>query len=371
MIEVDFDEKCRIDNRIFGTIRVEKLIEYQLDIPDIQRIKDSDKVKDITHMQLEYYKRNGHFNFIGSINIHTIRDKNYMLVVDGQHRLEAAKKLVELGHKPIITIELVSVNNITDLESNYILINKNTPLPEFPKNIDKNIPEQASIFFKNKYSNMWSKTSRARKPHLYFNYFQESLAALTDKLDIKTSKELIDIIEYKNNSLANWDFTDMNDKIKQKCNKYKLYLGLFPHYSDEAGFGYEWATDIVYEQKGGKKIKLSYSTKSKKKTIPSKIKKDSWAKYNTVQKGVAMCWCCGIESIPQSDFVGGHIISEYNGGKTTVDNIIPICNKCNQSMGPTNMDIFIADHYPNNLIRFNNRNNNNVGLTSKFFSSIF
>ena len=58
---------------------------------------------------------------------------------------------------------------------------------------------------------MWSKTSRARKPHLYFNYFQESLAALTDKLDIKTSTELIDIIEYKNNSLANWDFTDMND----------------------------------------------------------------------------------------------------------------------------------------------------------------
>ena len=40
----------------------------------------------------------------------------------------------------------------------------------------------------------------------------------------------------------------------------------------------------------------------------------------------------------------GHVISEFNGGNATIDNLRPICPSCNSSMGRTNMDIFMMRH---------------------------
>ena len=55
-------------------------------------------------------------------------------------------------------------------------------------------------------------------------------------------------------------------------------------------------------------------------------------------------FCCNTVEINQSNFEAGHIISEFNGGPITVDNILPICGTCNRSMGKTNMDEFISNH---------------------------
>ena len=57
-------------------------------------------------------------------------------------------------------------------------------------------------------------------------------------------------------------------------------------------------------------------------------------------------------SINSKTFTGGHIISEKNGGFITVDNILPICNSCNSSMGSTNMDIYIQKYYKENYNNF-------------------
>lgn len=42
-------------------------------------------------------------------------------------------------------------------------------------------------------------------------------------------------------------------------------------------------------------------------------------------------WCQNIISV--FDFQSGHNIPESKGGKTTIDNLIPICARCNLSMG--------------------------------------
>ena len=59
--------------------------------------------------------------------------------------------------------------------------------------------------------------------------------------------------------------------------------------------------------------------------------------------------------IDSKSFIGGHIISEKNGGLINIDNIIPICSECNSSMGSTNMDIFIETYYPNNTSNYKQR----------------
>ena len=113
------------------------------------------------------------FNFLGTINIHYCVETDAIYLVDGQHRFESAKKIYEMAaHDPVIGVECIIVQSISQLVSNYNLINKYTPLPEFPVDIDKNIPERASEYFFDKYPSIWSTNSRANRPQIFKNYFQ-------------------------------------------------------------------------------------------------------------------------------------------------------------------------------------------------------
>lgn len=82
----------------------------------------------------------------------------------------------------------------------------------------------------------------------------------------------------------------------------------------------------------------------KKKSIPKKIRQLVWNKWIGEEKGNGSCRCCEITKISQMDFVCGHIISEFNGGDITLDNLMPICHLCNSSMGTTNLNEFKKAH---------------------------
>jgi hypothetical protein len=80
--------------------------------------------------------------------------------------------------------------------------------------------------------------------------------------------------------------------------------------------------------------------KIKKKTIPKALKIAVWNKYIGEEIGKVKCLCCNITDITQLKFHTGHIISEANNGLTNIDNLKPICESCNKSMGTKNMDEF-------------------------------
>lgn len=80
--------------------------------------------------------------------------------------------------------------------------------------------------------------------------------------------------------------------------------------------------------------------KTKKKTIPKKLKTEVWNYYMTEDVGSALCMCCKKTKITQNNFHCGHVIAEANGGSTTIANLKPICAQCNLSMGTKNMDDF-------------------------------
>jgi hypothetical protein len=85
--------------------------------------------------------------------------------------------------------------------------------------------------------------------------------------------------------------------------------------------------------------------RNKKEKIPAIIRRLVWNKYVGEEKGKSKCNCCEIMEISQMNFVCGHIISEYNGGKIEIDNLRPICSGCNLSMGTMNMDKFKMDYF--------------------------
>ena len=81
--------------------------------------------------------------------------------------------------------------------------------------------------------------------------------------------------------------------------------------------------------------------KPKRKTIPLALKRIVWNKYIGEEIGKTQCLCCKLTDISQMNFSCGHIISDYNGGDISFENLKPICSSCNSSMGTQNMDEFI------------------------------
>ena len=105
----------------------------------------------------------------------------------------------------------------------------------------------------------------------------------------------------------------------------------------------------------------------KKKSIPLSLKALVWNKYIGEEKGIGYCQCCRKNIIKQISFHCGHIISERNGGSTTLNNLIPLCQTCNLSMGKQNMNDFVKKYgfHDNNSDTSNIFNNN-----SKFTNNI-
>jgi hypothetical protein len=71
---------------------------------------------------------------------------------------------------------------------------------------------------------------------------------------------------------------------------------------------------------------------NKKKPIPQAVREQVWiTKMGKVFEGKCKVpWCN--ETITVYNFQAGHNIPESKGGKTTIDNLIPICSRCNLSM---------------------------------------
>ena len=348
-------QSITLNNKTICMIMSKDLLNTSICIPNIQRIRDDDKVADIIEYQKNHLAAKGEFNFHGVINIHYCKETDECYLVDGQHRFEAIKKMRE-DHNIKIFIEVTCVNTFTELTDNYNIINQNTPLPEFPVTIDKNIPEQAALLFKTKYPNIWSKTTRAHRPRIYFNFFQESLGFLTEKLEIKKTDELVELIECKNAEVSKWhldnypDSKTINEEMIEKCKKGGFYLGLFKYETDD--YGYSWVKDIVYTVTGEKIMKKK---KVRKAAIPKKLKKMIWDEHVGKLHRHAFCICCCDTLIENDDCHYGHIIPESQGGETIKDNLLPICAKCNGSMGTRNMGDYIKQYHPENYSNFQNK----------------
>jgi 5-methylcytosine-specific restriction endonuclease McrA len=84
--------------------------------------------------------------------------------------------------------------------------------------------------------------------------------------------------------------------------------------------------------------------KYKKKPIPPPLKRNAWHKYIGEDIGKAKCLCCKLADITQMSFHCGHIIAESKGGELSVNNLKPICQSCNSSMGTQNMDEYIKKY---------------------------
>ncbi len=78
--------------------------------------------------------------------------------------------------------------------------------------------------------------------------------------------------------------------------------------------------------------------KAKKKPISKALRMAVWQEYIGIQE--AYCYCCQRQKINPFRFQCGHNVAECKGGETTVENLRPVCDLCNSSMGTKNLEEF-------------------------------
>lgn len=82
-----------------------------------------------------------------------------------------------------------------------------------------------------------------------------------------------------------------------------------------------------------KNQKQAAPTLGKKATIPTAFREQIWLREfgKVYEAKCPISWCHN--TITVYDFESGHNVPESKGGSTTPDNLIPICSRCNKSMG--------------------------------------
>ena len=76
------------------------------------------------------------------------------------------------------------------------------------------------------------------------------------------------------------------------------------------------------------------STTAKKAAIPRALREAVWIRYNGSRSFTCKCyvsWCPN--HVTAFNFHVGHDVPESKGGATTIENLRPICDRCNLSMG--------------------------------------
>jgi 5-methylcytosine-specific restriction endonuclease McrA len=73
--------------------------------------------------------------------------------------------------------------------------------------------------------------------------------------------------------------------------------------------------------------------KYKKARIPAALREQVWIQTmgHVFEGKCPVVWCTN--NITVFDFQSGHNIPESRGGETTIYNLIPLCSRCNLSMG--------------------------------------
>ena len=74
----------------------------------------------------------------------------------------------------------------------------------------------------------------------------------------------------------------------------------------------------------------------KREKIPKEIRGLVWRKRNG-ENLRGECYCCG-EELVFENFECGHVVARCLGGNIAVDNLEPICKKCNLDMRTMNLE---------------------------------
>jgi 5-methylcytosine-specific restriction endonuclease McrA len=298
----------------------DQLITLPLLRPPYQTDLDEKKVQEmITSYQTK--PEFGHFKNTIIIAVRMTGQK-CLYLVDGQHRLEMCKR-----HAIDYSFRVLFYPIVTDDEMRHLFceINQDSYKNLTYVSLGADTARLVDDFMDHYKDKPFTK--KKGDSRLYtLKGFTDTLSSYIQRFSDLPS--LIQTIEQKQlEFIQRVDFTHSYAEEKE-CIQTQCILPL-----KECNF-VEYLLDNVDPEYNGKGKTIS-------KTIPLSLKKAVWNHWIGMGEGKALCTVCKVTTIYQISFHCGHIIAKSRGGTNTVNNLRPICQSCNSSMGVQNMDDFI------------------------------
>ncbi len=304
---------------------------YQIDI-------NQDRVNEMVNSYkknplLWSFKKNivlGYF-YIEDANL----SNNYNIyLLDGQHRLDMAKELHEIGIEGSLYFYYYHIKTNDELRDLFISINKdsfkNSPYVNIPELEQKKDYEKIKQQLSKDYSCFFSKKA-SEKNQLYtisefINILQNKQVNFNLNKIIESNKKFNGLVQYTTLKIQDSeqfykDEKDILDKIE--------YLTI----------GFKNNNWIDYYITSNNIIPAHIKFKKQKEKINPKLRKQVWEKEfgNLTEAKCPIKLCKNIIFIDRKNgFHCGHIISEKNNGATDITNLRPICASCNCQMSSTN-----------------------------------
>ena len=312
-----------------------------------QRLLNDEHVDNLVKDQEEEFMNNKCFSLMQSITV--CKKGSEIIVLDGQHRIEAFKRLISNGYKTDQTLPVVcyDVEDDQTISEYYKRVNSNHPIN--PMEISTNwilVGKQFCVWFTNEYKTYIKNTNnkcccpniniqdmmRYIKRYTFFERLEEkgiSIMEIINKIKefnkyLYTNME--NILKYQLDNNLNIKIT----KCYLKNKNFPCFLGIWRQF--------EWL-EIVFHCLSNEirvsEVKLSMMSRSRPK-IPKYVRGLIWTKRNG-ERLVGVCHVCD-EELNYDDMECGHIIPYIYGGSIETTNLEPICRTCNRDMGVLNLN---------------------------------
>ena len=332
--------KCQEKSVSFKII-TELVNNNKLIKPPFQTDLDEDKVEEM----IESYDIYPEYLIFRNKIVIVITHKNWY-VVDGQHRIEMAKRLYETKEtNDLLNFCYIEIETDEEMKRLFTQINKDS------YKISKYI--SLDDFTQNTYDLL----------KLYFlDYKSTFFADKKNKVNKKyTICEFLDkLMEYK----IFEKFTKVKDLINEIENKNTLFcnkIEYIEYYNDEPSPFYKEEEEciinnIIYSLKNNNFIEYladnntvpNHTFKLNKKYTSPKLVISVWNCYFGNNKN-GICFICNKKiKAGKNGFVCKPIISYSKGGDDTVENLRPICDFCDKDVGNKNLDDYVKNKKKSN-----------------------
>ena len=330
------DKKCGLKK-----INIEIIINYVKDkkiiLPIFQRELQEDKVCGIVEEFINRHKNEENFLIKHgyALSLCKIGKLKELYLIDGQHRLESMKRIFELGYNPEVIIRIELCDSINDMKKDFKLLNMNSKIPliyTFEDEFIQNTLIELKNLIKEKYGLCFGRNNSSKT---------------TNRMHIDSFMELFDLSKMKEmKDLNKYDLLNMIENINEEIKEMKELNGYNSKYYINAkdndilkkvGFylclkNIKWVDKLFVMNSEYIIETINY----KKKNIPKSLKIQ--VKDRDIGKNEYMGKCFVCSSVINRDNCHiGHIIPEYKGGETKIDNLKAICISCNLSMGTNNL----------------------------------
>jgi hypothetical protein len=302
------------------------LSEYKIETPDIKRSLNKNRINEIYTSMLKIYEKDEEPYVPSPITI--CETKNEIYIIDGNHRFNAYKKLLNDNNYDVKTyVSVIKIDKIDEIEVIFNQLNNSVSVEKMPKGIRINQITHIKTYFMEKYTFFFRGSLNPHRPFVSETIFGETLGKIVERFPKMNHKTIISKIEEYNKDRS----TKNENFFKKKTTSIKSIRNAMEKSNTKGGFyiglsGIEWPEMLLtfFEIKKGQRFL------NVRKKVPPPLRSAVWEKF-IQEKENAKCPFCK-EHISPENFEVGHDLTVSKGGGYDINNLFPICGKCNKIM---------------------------------------